>query len=98
MRARALTLSGGTFCGVFAVGSAQKARVVLFSPAGMVVTGALNPAGTFSRRTSIRPSEPSPRLGATETGMGTALPFQTAGEVGLKLTVKSGRGGRTVSR
>src|SRR6266404_1919788 len=96
MRACALTLSGGRFCGVFAAGSAQKARVVLFSPAGMVVTGALNPAGIFSRRTSIGPSKPSVRL--AETVIGTALPFQTAGEVGLKLTAKSGRGGRTVRR
>src|SRR5207302_2514229 len=96
IRACATSLSGAAFTGVRAVASAQNAKAVLFSPAGMVVGGALKPAGTFSRCTSIGPSKPSLRSADTVTG--TALPFQTAGAVGLKVTAKLGRGGRIVNR
>ena len=65
-------------------------------PASMNVAGAWNPGGSPSSFTSTGPSNPSRRVIVTPTG--TAPPFQTAGAVGLKLTVKSGFGGRTVTR
>src|SRR5437899_8238 len=94
--ARATSLSGGCLAGIWADGAADIAKVVLFSSTGMVVSGALNPAGTLSRWTWIGPLNPSVRSAVTVTG--TAPPRQMAGARGLKLTEKSGRGGRIVSR
>src|SRR5437870_5707004 len=82
--------------GVLADGSAHRANEVVVSPAGIVVAGALNPGGRFSSRTSMAPSKPSSRSAVTL--MGSAPPFHTAGLVGLKLTMKLGRGGRIVKQ
>src|SRR5260370_1211054 len=76
--------------------SAKRAKEVVVSPAGIVVDGALKPAGKFSKRTSMAPSKPSCR--SAVTFMGRAPPFHTRGLVGSNFTVKSGRGGRIVKR
>ena len=71
-------------------------KAVLFSPAGTVVVGALNPSGRFCNSIAMSPSKPSKR--STLTVIGKAPPFQTDGAVGVKFTVKLGRGRRSVSR
>src|SRR5262245_13330337 len=77
-----------------ALASANRAKLVLFSPAGIVVAGALKPVGRFSSFSSIGPSYSSMRSALTV--IGSALPLLTAGAVGVKLTLKLGRGGRMV--
>ena len=96
MVAWAVSFSGFARAGTDADGSANKAKLVLVSPAGTVVGGALKPGGRLSSRTSIGPSKSSMR--SAFTAIAAAPPFVTAGAVGLKETLKLGLGSRTVRR
>lgn len=82
--------------GTFASASAKSANVVVVNPASTNVSGALKPSGRPSNFTDTGPSKPSMRVTVTFTG--SAPPFHTAGAGGVKLTAKSGFGGRTVTR
>ena len=79
----------------FASAVAVRVTAVVVWSTSMTVSGSVKPAGRFFAVRRIGPSKSSDRVAVIVTG--TPPFFQTAPDA-VSLSVKSGRGGRTVRR